>query len=1159
MTPIFLFFVVSGLVFTATPANAIFDLLGDVATGVFDALLHFASWILIELATVLMSLTMFFFKFFVELAKYNGYVDTPTVVIGWFMVRDVANMFFVVVLLVIAFGTVLGIEQYEWKKTLAHFILAALLVNFSKLIAGLIIDAAHIFTMTFVTAIQNTAGGNLIEMLRMNSILNVVGEDIMTGGIDIKLFGGAVMAFVFALMGLAVVGAYLFVMILRVIVLWVLIILSPMAYIMNVIPQTKQYAKEWWSMFGKEVIVAPVAVFFLWLAFATLGTGDVAMSDLGLNIDGSDAQKVLQQAGVPGGTLKVSSSEVTTWENMANFFIAIAFLFVGLTAVQKVGAVGGSFVGGVLDFGKKVATIASGYAAGRWLVGKGLEKGKKSLMNAPFIGGRSWIRAGKRLDEFRRQNKNIRHIHLIWGDNEEYQDKLDDRVEAVKKQQKDSRAKDMSKNEPPLSLAGTALVNKVFGQIPILKRLGQVDYEWDDEKGDFKYEQERVEKKNADGTTAYEMRDKVDKDGNKIKQKKYVGIVGLDAMTARRNFAEYQEMAAIQMRSPENKKSREHRNRERLLKEGRQLVVAAEDHEFEGWMEKEHADEYQGYAALDDEGKKAFREKKRTTTVKQQKEVEEDAPSFIDEFRHTPEFVEDEDKKFRNWIKAKDPVQYNGYKEMNTLQQWEFKKQHLEEFRKDSMVAPEQTQQFERWLQKENAGAYVNYTAADEPGKTKIITDKQKKKVTKSVEVQKDLGSLDEEFAKDPEVSAEQLKQFGQWLEVEHPNEYKEYAALSSDKSRSGWMKFTQIGADQEVKVEDEFLADPEIVAQQNKQFDAWMQKKHGDEYHGYQGMDKAGKAEFKRRKQKKTIKDERGKEVVIDSDSRLEEFRSNPANVKAVGDTISGINHPERWKGSKRTWVPKRDEGVYSRASRNAAQYIVQHETNRVAEEKLKEAQSKATEAVLMGPLGKKLAEQLGEAEIGAKIGEDIVKGMKNAHLEKVFESSLDKFRKMKDKGNLDLWLLQGNDAASVFARAIQQAKFAEEHEENMAIVKGETQSEVEGTFIEAPAQGKATYAQSFVASAKRIAESLNRVDEAGRAEFGGAALMRLAFHREQARMQGKEGVSMDVQKHMYGMLSNLAENANLDDAINSMGHAIERYETDEEDRKSVVSFNSL
>lgn len=406
---LFITIIIFGVVIFAQPAAA-----ADLFTSFFNVLARFFIWVMLIVANLCIGLTVFFLRFFISIASYNNYIDVDVVQLGWTMVRDVANMFFVVALLIIAFGTILGLEEYEWKKNLVKLILAAILINFSNLIAQLIIDVAHVFTITFLNAISATAGGNLINMFKLDQITKMVGADPSAGWLDggslqLELLAGAMAASVFAILSAVAMGSYVVVMMARVVALWALIILSPIAFILGVLPKTKSYADKWWSEFGKHVVVAPIMVFFLWLSFATLGTGqtiqDIKAKDssvIPLQEEGFAYESdVLQKAGAVSGQNKLSLSEVTTWENMANFLIAIAFMAYGLKATQETGATASGLVGKAADFGKKVATIATGYAAGRWLVGKGTEGGKSIMkgaaMNVPIVGGKSWVRRGKKI------------------------------------------------------------------------------------------------------------------------------------------------------------------------------------------------------------------------------------------------------------------------------------------------------------------------------------------------------------------------------------------------------------------------------------------------------------------------------------------------------------------------------------------------------------------------------------------------------------------------------------------------------------------------------------------------------------------------------------------------------------------------------------------
>ncbi|MEK6901501.1 MAG: hypothetical protein AABX37_04105, partial [Nanoarchaeota archaeon] len=62
---------------------------------------------------------------------------------GWPIVRDIANIFFVFILLWIALATIFDVETYSAKKLLPTFIISALLINFSLPIGTFVIGTAN--------------------------------------------------------------------------------------------------------------------------------------------------------------------------------------------------------------------------------------------------------------------------------------------------------------------------------------------------------------------------------------------------------------------------------------------------------------------------------------------------------------------------------------------------------------------------------------------------------------------------------------------------------------------------------------------------------------------------------------------------------------------------------------------------------------------------------------------------------------------------------------------------------------------------------------------------------------------------------------------------------------------------------------------------------
>ncbi|MBI2444033.1 MAG: hypothetical protein HYV42_02200 [Candidatus Magasanikbacteria bacterium] len=363
----------------------------------------FAS-ILLTVATFFIKLTLFILTFIIEIAAYNGYLDATAVNVGWVMVRDITNMFFVLVLLLMAFGTILGIEQYEWKKMIAKFAIAAILVNFSRLIIGVLIDISQLVMTTFVNGVVATAGGNLINAFNLEKIVKLHNAAQPAQLASPGIFTASLGAVVFAGMAMAVMGIYLFILVARLIGLWVLIVLSPFAFVLSVLPTTASFAGKWWRELGDRLVTGPVLMFFIWLSFVTVGSAQrTPAEELAYYSDIPETSKIKtgEIAAIDQlGGQRVGISDAMGWNNIANFAIAIGMLIAGAKVASEIGGSSGSALTGVASFGKKVATIASGYALGRWLYegGKGITQ--KAGIGLAKVGARvtpfpSWAKRAK--------------------------------------------------------------------------------------------------------------------------------------------------------------------------------------------------------------------------------------------------------------------------------------------------------------------------------------------------------------------------------------------------------------------------------------------------------------------------------------------------------------------------------------------------------------------------------------------------------------------------------------------------------------------------------------------------------------------------------------------------------------------------------------------
>jgi len=210
-----------------------------------------------------------------------------TVVAGWEFTRGLVNMFFVLILVFIGLATILRIKDYEAKKLLPKLIIIAILVNFTPVIVGFIVDMANLVTNFFlgnIGGISNTAekvatsisaniGGHLLniwtDQASISKLITVLVPKFagyVTYGV-IGLIFLIYASYVYCLVGL--------IFLLRIIWLWILMILAPIAFFSYILPSTGKvkylfpdilHWDKWWEELIKWSIVGIPFAFFIYLS-----------------------------------------------------------------------------------------------------------------------------------------------------------------------------------------------------------------------------------------------------------------------------------------------------------------------------------------------------------------------------------------------------------------------------------------------------------------------------------------------------------------------------------------------------------------------------------------------------------------------------------------------------------------------------------------------------------------------------------------------------------------------------------------------------------------------------------------------------------------------------------------------------------------------------
>lgn len=315
----------------------------------------------------------------VYVAQYNNFINELVVKEGWKVVRDVCNMFFVLGLLLIAFGTVLRLPNYQAKNNLKNFVLGAVLVNFSKTICGLILDFAQIIMLTFVNGFKDVGVGNLTEMLGITSLF-----DVVTNNVDVTsetlttvgIFVSYLLALIYLLVALVVIITMTIMLIQRAVMLWLLIVLSPFPYLLSAFPKIGKLgglSKQWWDKFTGLVTTGPLLAFFIWLSFFTAsGTTVTQPSQEDVSLTGLQGAESPDSSGFFTEDVNMSVTQSATAQAIIKFLVSIGILVGGMMLTKETSDLVGNIVGGGMK------AIKSGGKAATNLAKKGATVGAKA-------------------------------------------------------------------------------------------------------------------------------------------------------------------------------------------------------------------------------------------------------------------------------------------------------------------------------------------------------------------------------------------------------------------------------------------------------------------------------------------------------------------------------------------------------------------------------------------------------------------------------------------------------------------------------------------------------------------------------------------------------------------------------------------------------------
>ncbi len=319
----------------------------------------------------------------------NNFLKTDTSIVdtssktytAWSVMRSIANVAFVIVFLIIIFSqlTNVGISNYGVKKMLPRLIIAAILVNLSYFICQIAVDVSNILGFSlkdlFDNVVKVTIPSNISSGSTGLGLAGVAGGILAIAGA--AAIGYALLATLIPVLLAAVVALImiLFILIARQALIILLIVVSPLAFVAFLLPNTESIFKKWQKAFTAMLLLFPIiAVVF---GASTLAS-NILSSTFSANFPGDTSASAM--FGQLIGSLVL----------VLPLFIIPGLLKKSLDGVGSIGAkingIGGK-LGGALGAKGKEGYSQSAIARGRELKKQGKQEFRNRRFNDAMAGG----------------------------------------------------------------------------------------------------------------------------------------------------------------------------------------------------------------------------------------------------------------------------------------------------------------------------------------------------------------------------------------------------------------------------------------------------------------------------------------------------------------------------------------------------------------------------------------------------------------------------------------------------------------------------------------------------------------------------------------------------------------------------------------------------
>jgi hypothetical protein len=334
----------------------------------------------------------------------NGVIDSPSISNAWAFFRDLANIFFIFILLYIAIQTIIKGTSWGTKDLLKKVIIVGLLINFSLFFTRVIIDASNVLTVEFYNRIistevedkvvtrdgfsldiANSVGGNLgkyrdeidgglsgiyMSKLKLSSLYSLKGGKIETESNNIIIFS------LFATLLLVITGVVFLaaagLLFIRFCLFIFLLVTAPIAYLGYILPGFVDLNKKWWKTLWDQAIYAPVFMAMSWVSLEI--------------VSGVTASANLSEKG--GGSLLkflTTGNADAAFGTIFGYLISMAFIVGSILIAKSMGINGAKAAIDFTDRWSRAIGGGAAFGATAWGLQRTVGRGARFLGNSQKV------------------------------------------------------------------------------------------------------------------------------------------------------------------------------------------------------------------------------------------------------------------------------------------------------------------------------------------------------------------------------------------------------------------------------------------------------------------------------------------------------------------------------------------------------------------------------------------------------------------------------------------------------------------------------------------------------------------------------------------------------------------------------------------------------